>query len=250
MDFRVIIPARYASTRLPGKMLLDIAGKPMIQHVYERSLQSGAESVVIATDDERIQKAAEGFGATVVMTDPGHISGTERVAEAVQALECEDDEIIINVQGDEALVPPESIAEVAADLAAHENVKCASICSKIIDPADLFNPSVVKVVLSKRGFAMYFSRAPIPFDREHFDMTTQTAVVSDHHYRHAGLYAYRAGFLNQIIEWENCPCESLESLEQLRILWNGGRMHMRVTQQDIPGGVDTQEDLDAVCAVY
>ncbi len=245
MEFRVIIPARFESTRLPGKALLDIAGKPMIQHVYERAQESGAESVVIATDSDEIAEVAERFGARVCMTLPEHQSGTERLSEAVEALEYEDDDIIVNVQGDEPLIDPALINQVARDLSEHETAKVASICQPIHDKTDLLNPSIVKVVLNRRSFAMYFSRLPIPWQLGLQD-NTRKIDLSENYFRHVGLYAYRVSMLKDYVNWTESPYEALESLEQLRVLWNGHKIHMSVAEKALMLGVDTQEDLDKV----
>ncbi len=256
MEFHVIIPVRYASTRLPGKVLLDIAGKPMLQHVYERSIQSGAESVIIATDDDRIREAAESFGAKVCMTDESHQSGTERIAEAVAALELESHEIVVGVQGDEPLLPPEVISQLAKDLAEHDNVKVASVCEPIKEVEELFNPHSTKVVLTRRGYAMYFSRAPIPWERDNFgdaifdNGNSAVEQLKANHFRHVGLYAYRAGFLGEYINWEPSPNEPVECLEQLRIIWNGKKIHMMVTDKHVPAGVDTESDLARVREMF
>lgn len=250
MDFRVIIPVRYESVRLPGKPLLDIAGKPMIQHVYERAVQSGAESVVIATDNKQIREVAEDFGALVCMTSPEHRSGTERLSEAVVALGCDDEDVIVNVQGDEPLIPPTAIRQVAQNLLYHDNIKVATLCEPITCPEDLFDPHVVKVVVNRRGYALYFSRAPIPWDRAHFPLQKKHQTLNGEYLRHVGLYAYRAGFLHEYLELESCPLETLESLEQLRVLWHGGRIHVAVAKEKIPAGVDTEEDLTRVRAAF
>lgn len=245
-EFRVIIPARYASTRLPGKVLLDIRGKSMLQHVYERALESGAESVTVATDDERIQHAAEKFGAKVYITSSTHTTGTDRLAEAVESLELEDDEIVVNVQADEPMIPPAVINQVANDLAEHDNIKVATLCEPIVDVEYLFDTNIVKVVFNRRGYAMYFSRAPIPWDRDNFSDREKIDVEKLMHFRHIGIYAYRAGFLKSYLEWVNCPLENLEKLEQLRVLWNGGRIHVAISQHKVPVGVNTPEDLQRV----
>jgi len=245
MDFRVVIPARYDSSRLPGKVLLDIAGKPMIQHVYERSVDSGAETVVIATDDKRVADAAEKFGAQVCMTASEHQSGTERLSEVAIGLEYDHDDIIVCVQGDEPLIPAHIIRKVAEDLREFGNVKVSSVCVPIKNPDDLFDPNIVKVVLNKRNFAMLFSRAPIPWQRDTFSDKTQIKL-SGLHYRHVGIYAYRAGFLEEYVNWPVSDLEECESLEQLRVLFQGGRIHMLVTKTAAPIGVDTQEDLEKV----
>ena len=245
MDFRVIIPARYDSSRLPGKVLRDIAGRPMLQHVYDKAVDSGAESVVIATDDERIADVAEGFGALVSMTSSDHQSGTERLCEAVQALEYDPDEIIIGLQADEPLIPIPMIHQLVEDLVEHDNIKVASLCIPINDIDALFDPNVVKVILSRRHFAMYFSRAPIPWDRSTFD-SKEKIKLDGQHFRHVGMYGYRVSFLLDYINWSGCPLESIELLEQLKILWNGGRIHMNITKTNAPSGVDTEEHLEYV----
>lgn len=246
MEFRVIIPARYASHRLPGKMLLDIAGKPMIQHVYERAVESGAESVVIATDDERIAKVAEEFGAPVCMTSPEHESGTERLAEAVVAMGYLEDEIIVNVQGDVPLIPPALISQVAEDLDKFDNARIATLFEPIKTIEDLFDPNKVKVVMNKRGYALYFSRAPIAWDRDHFKIPPDKKQTLTEHFRHIGLYAYRVGFIQECTEWESSPLEKMEQLEQLRVLWNGGRIHLTPAKKAVPNDVNTEEDLQRV----
>lgn len=244
MEFRVVIPARFDSTRLPGKVLINMGGKTMLQHVYERAIESGADSVVIATDSEKVTKAAQGFGAKVCMTSAEHISGTDRVAEAVLALDYAPDEIIVNVQADQPLIPAQAIRQVAEDLEKHDNVKISSLCERITDGTELFNSSVVKVVLNWRNYAMYFSRAPIPWDVEKFK--DQTGTPNEFHYKHIGLYAYRVSFLQEYIEWPPCPLEKVESLEQLRVLWNGIRLHMAISKEKIPMEVNTKADLDKV----
>lgn len=247
MEFRVIIPARYASTRLPGKMLADIGGKPMLQHTYERALESGAESVAIATDDDRIRKVAEEFGATVCMTSPDHNSGTERLAEAVVALGYLEDEVIVNLQGDEPLVPPAVIRQVAEDLVKFENARVATLYEPIKTLEELFNPNNVKVIMNKRGYALYFSRAPIAWDREHFQIPpAKSQKLKTLHFRHVGIYAYRAGFLQEYMEWGSSQLEEMERLEQLRVLWNGGRVHLTEAKESVPSDINTPEDLEAV----
>lgn len=248
MEFHVIIPARYESKRLPKKVLLDIAGKPMLQHVYDNSVASGAESVVIATDDERVAETAEKFGAKVCMTSSEHQSGTERLSEAVDALDYDEDEIVVCVQGDEPLLPANMIRALAEDLDNHDNVKVTSICEPIKNSAELFDPNAVKVVLNRRNYAMYFSRAPIPWEIDTFD-DKKSVQISGNHFRHVGIYAYRADFLKDYMEWSTSPLESMESLEQLRILWNGGRIHMMISSKEIPRGVDTEGDLERVRAL-
>lgn len=245
MEFRVIIPVRYDSSRLPGKALADIAGKPMIQHVYECAVKSGAKDVVIATDDKQISKVAENFGAMVCMTSFDHQSGTERIAEAVVALGLEDDEIVICLQSDEPLITPEAIRKLAEDLEEHDNVKAASLCTPITDIDELFNPNTTKVVLNRRNYALYFSHAPIPWDHSTFN-NKDSIKLNGSHFRHVGIYAYRVGFLEEYLSWDSCSAEKLEALEQLRILWHGGRIHMVVTKEKCLPGVNTEEDLQRV----
>ena len=248
-EFRVIIPARYNSTRLPGKVLIDIAGKPMIQHVYERALQSGAISVVIATDDKRIAKVATAFGAAICMTSPNHESGTSRIAEAVVKLGYDDADIIVNIQGDEPLIPPKPIHQVAANLATHDNVKSATICEPIHSAQELLDPHIVKVAMNRRSHALYFSRAPIPWERGSFPPNPGQSLTGLH-YRHRGIYAYRAEFLLDYTEWETPALERLEGLEQLRILWYGGRIHVSVSKEKIPPDVNTKEDLEQMRKMF
>jgi 3-deoxy-manno-octulosonate cytidylyltransferase (CMP-KDO synthetase) len=240
LDFRVIIPARYASTRLPGKPLLPIAGRPMLQHVYERALACGASTVVIATDDERIRDAAAGFDATVCMTAPEHASGTERLGEVVDRLGWDDDTLVVNVQGDEPLIAPALIRQVATGLAENADAAVATLAWPLDDMADMQDPNVVKVVLDRAGCALYFSRAPIPFTRE------ENAAVAAGGLRHIGLYAYRAGFLARYAQLPVSPIEQAEKLEQLRVLWNGLKIHVSIAAE-MPGpGVDTAADLERV----
>lgn len=245
-DFRVVIPIRYASSRLPGKALVDICGKPMLQHVYERAIESGAENVIIATDDEKIRKAAEGFGATVCMTSPEHVSGTDRIAEAVVAMGYDDDDIVVNLQGDEPLIPPVVIHQVAQNLAKFENARVATLYEPIQTAEELFNPNNVKVVMGKRGYALYFSRAPIAWERDNFPLEDPKAKLQGEHFRHVGLYAYRVKFLQEYTEWEPSPLEDMERLEQLRVLWNGGRVHVAKAKEAVPADVNTDEDLEKV----
>jgi 3-deoxy-manno-octulosonate cytidylyltransferase (CMP-KDO synthetase) len=246
MDFHIVIPARYESSRLHGKVLADIAGKSMLQHVYERAKDSGAASVVIATDHNEVAKVAESFGATVCMTSSTHASGTERIAEAVEALELDDDDIVICLQADEPLITPKIIKGIAEDLEAMNNIKVASCCEPIKEIADLYDRSVVKVILNKRHHAMYFSRATVPWDREQFGHDGNAQKVSNVHYRHVGLYGYRVGFLKTYVDWAPCALEKIEMLEQLRILFHGVRIHMRVLEKSVPRGVDTEDDLKRV----
>lgn len=246
MGFQVVIPARFLSSRLPGKPLRTLAGKPMIQHVYERALQSRAERVVVATDDDRIRDVAESFGATVCMTAMTHHSGTDRIAEVVSACGYRDDDIVVNVQGDEPLIPPSLIDQVAATLQAHPDADVATLCRRIEHAADLFDPHVVKVVMDRDGYALYFSRAAIPWDRDAFAVTMEALPKRSEHYRHIGLYAYHAGFLRNYTTLSQCGIEKMEALEQLRVLWNGGRIQVAIASEEPGRGVDTEEDLRRV----
>lgn len=245
MEFHVIIPARYQSSRMAGKVLVDIKGKPLLQYVYERAVDSGAESVTIATDHEEVAKAAEKFGAQVCMTDEKHQSGTERIAEAVAAMEFDEEEIIVGLQVDHPLIPAEAIRQVATDLDTHDNVRVVSLCEPITVAEQLFNPNIVKVVLNRRGYAMLFTRAAVPWEFKSF-ADPKNISLHGHHFRHIGLYAYRAKFLPEYIEWPESPLEELESLEQLRILWNGGRIHMSISEKVLPPSVHTKEDIQRI----
>ena len=245
MMFCVVIPARYASSRLPGKPLLDIAGKPMIQHVYERAVQSGATEVVIATDDERIRQVAADFGAMVCMTAAHHPTGTDRLAEVARLRGYTSQHIIVNLQGDEPLMPPALIRQVAANLQSHPQASAATLCERITSSTELFDPHLVKVVMDRQGYALYFSRAPIPWDRDAFGQEPGTPALParSEHYRHIGLYAYRAEFLQDYVQWPPCIIEQTESLEQLRILWNGHTLHVAEALENPGIGVDTPDDL-------
>ncbi|MBD3633921.1 MAG: 3-deoxy-manno-octulosonate cytidylyltransferase [Methylophaga sp.] len=245
MSFKIVIPARYASSRLPGKPLLDIAGKPMIQHVYERACESDADTVIIATDDQRIADAATRFGADVCMTADHHRSGTDRLAEVAQNRGFADEDIVINVQGDEPCLPALLINQVAADLAQHPQADMASLFSRIKQEKQVFDPNVVKVVMDGNGYALYFSRAPIPWMRDHFN-TDSTLPPELPHYRHIGLYGYRAAFLKHYSELTPCLLETEESLEQLRALFHGKKIHMTEALISAGHGVDTEADLLAV----
>ncbi|MCG7497113.1 3-deoxy-manno-octulosonate cytidylyltransferase [Vibrio sp. Of7-15] len=246
MSFTVIIPARYQSSRLPAKPLADICGKPMIQWVYEQASKAGAEQVIIATDDERIQKVVEGFGGLVCMTSPDHDSGTERLAEVIEKFDIADDQIVVNVQGDEPLIPPSIIRQVADNLAS-VSAPMATLAIEIEDEQEVFNPNAVKVVTDKDGFALYFSRATIPWDRDSF--ATKPAEIKQSLLRHIGIYAYRAGFINTYINWQPSALEKIECLEQLRVLWYGEKIHVAVAHEAPAAGVDTPEDLETVRAI-
>jgi 3-deoxy-manno-octulosonate cytidylyltransferase (CMP-KDO synthetase) len=241
MSFTIVIPARFASTRLPGKPLLPVAGKPMIQHVWERARCAGAGRVLIATDDARIEEACLAFGAEVMMTDAAHKSGTDRLAEVARRLRLTSEEIVVNVQGDEPLIPPPVIEQVAHNLARHDTASIATLCEGIRDEEQLIDPNAVKVVRDREGFALYFSRAPIPYPRDRGLSSTQPLEAG--WWRHLGIYGYRAGFLARFSTWEPAALERCESLEQLRALYQGERIHVDVACAAVPGGVDTPEDL-------
>ena len=250
MPFSVIIPARYASTRLPGKPLADIAGKPMIVRVAERAQRAGAERVVVATDDERIRAAAETHGVAACLTRADHPTGTDRLAEAARLLGLADDAIVVNVQGDEPLLAPSLIRAVAELLAAHPDAAIATACHPIADPAEAFNPNVVKVVLDANRYALYFSRATIPWARDEFAGRRDVIPAGLPLYRHYGLYAYRVGFLRLYPTLSPAPIERFEALEQLRALWHGHRIVVEITGGTPAPGVDTEDDLAQVRALY
>lgn len=250
MGFSVVIPARYASTRFPGKPLADIAGKPMIQHVYERSLLSDADKVIIATDDERIADVARGFGAEICMTRNDHPSGTDRLQEVVQQLGLYADDIVVNVQGDEPLIPPRVINQVAHNLMAEPEAGIATLSEPIEDVESVLNPNVVKVVADTRGMALYFSRAPIPWPRDAFAKNQDVMPDGYSWQRHIGIYAYRVKMLNDFVRWEPAPIEETECLEQLRAMWNGAKIHVAQADELPPAGVDTPEDLERIRTLF
>lgn len=247
-DFHVIIPARYGSTRLAAKALADISGKPMVQHTWERAIKSGALSVTIATDDERIKQCATCFGANVCMTRQDHQSGSSRLAEATNLLNFQSDEIVINVQGDEPFIPPVIISQVASALAAQKLADMATLASEISEVEEVFNPSVCKVVLDKNNFALYFSRAPIAWERDNFSIANNNFLSSTlkfPHYKHIGIYAYRVAFLQSYAAATPSYLETCETLEQLRILWHGGKIYVGFAKETSPVSVDTAKDLAA-----
>lgn len=244
--YTVVIPARYASTRLPGKPLQDIAGKPMVRHVWEQACKSGARRVVIATDDVRIVEACAGFGAEVLLTRVEHDSGTDRLAEVAKKLGLATDEIVVNVQGDEPLIPPLVIDQVAENLALHPEASIATLAEPLIDAQSLFNPNVVKVLADINGLALTFSRAPLPWARDEFAQDLALLPAAVPYRRHIGIYAYRAGFLADFVAWGPCWLERTECLEQLRALWHGKRIHVADALEAPPAGVDTLEDLNRV----
>jgi len=258
MDFHVVIPARFASTRLPGKPLLPIAGKPMVVRVAEQAAKSGAQQIWIATDHQPIIAAAHEHGFKACLTHAHHASGTDRIAEVVEQHNWSDDTIVVNVQGDEPLIPPALIRAVAQHLHDHPECAIATACHPIHDEAAMRNPNIVKVVLDKDGNALYFSRAPIPYPREIFnvplpnplsigkevgrgELLPKNLVVL----RHIGIYAYRAGFLRAFRQLAPAAIEQVEALEQLRALWHGYKIGVTVTADAPPCGVDTEADLHA-----
>ncbi len=245
MSFSVIIPARYQSERLPGKPLLDIAGKPMIQHVYQRAIESDADQVVVATDDERIRQAVERFGGSCCMTSPDHPSGTDRLEEVSRLLGLQPEQVVVNVQGDEPLIPPAVINQVARNLV-HNQAEIATLCEPITAKEDLFDPNIVKVVMTESGKALYFSRAPIPWGRDTFATLGETLPDNCGYYRHLGLYAYQVKVLHEFVRWKPSPLEITEKLEQLRALWHGLNIHVAVAAETLPPGVDTPKDLERV----
>jgi len=248
MSFKVVIPARYGSSRFPGKPLTRIAGEPMIRHVWQRAVESGAESVIVATDDHSIRTHCEQFGARVCMTSPSATSGTDRVAEVVSQLGWTDEDVIVNLQGDEPLMPLSAIRDVADQLLNEASADVGTLCWPIESTEELMDPNVVKVVMARSGSALYFSRAPIPWDRDHpagRDVSAEGQMPRAV-YRHIGLYAYRAGVLARLAKEPPCELEEIESLEQLRALWIGLRIQV-AQAAEMPGpGVDVPEDVERV----
>ncbi|MEI7839291.1 MAG: 3-deoxy-manno-octulosonate cytidylyltransferase [Methylococcaceae bacterium] len=245
--FKVVIPARFGSTRLHGKPLLLIAGKPMIAHVCERAKEANAEEIIVATDDERILNAVLALGFQAVLTRENHESGTERIAEVAEKFGWSNDTIIVNLQGDEPLLPADYIRQVAHALANQTQAGIATLAANIHEADEIFNPNAVKVVLDKNGYALYFSRAPIPWHREEFKQSSPTPFQKGGlFFRHIGLYAYTAGFLKKYCAWEASPLEQIEALEQLRILWHGEKILVQIVDKAPPAGVDTLEDLQRV----
>jgi 3-deoxy-manno-octulosonate cytidylyltransferase (CMP-KDO synthetase) len=248
--YKIVIPARYGSSRLPGKPLRLIAGRPLLLHVLDRARESQAEQVVVATDDERIGQLAEAAGAEVCMTSARHSSGTERLAEVAQRHAWPDDTVIVNLQGDEPAMPAALLEQVAQDMVLHSEAVMTTLASPLRERAELFNPHLVKLVTDHFGYALYFSRAPIPWHRDEF-VTESSGLPPDTPFqRHIGLYAYRAGFLRRYLSWPPSPLEQAESLEQLRVLWHGGRIHVSTTAVPPGQGVDTEEDLSRVEAAW
>ncbi len=244
MKFKVAIPARYGSQRLPGKPLRPLVGRPLLHHVYEHAVASGAQEVIIATDDERIKNVAEGFGARVCMTSYEHTSGSDRLAEAGGSLGWEDDTVLVNLQGDEPMMPAVNIRQVAENLYRYSEASIATLCLPILSLEDFNNPNIVKVVRNRRDFALYFSRAPIPVRRS--DIADPEPMMLQNCFRHIGLYAYRMGYLKSFAKTPPCQLETVERLEQLRALWYGHPIHVAEAEQAPGPGVDTAEDLAEV----
>lgn len=246
MGFYVIIPARYASSRLPGKPLIELAGKSMIAHVYEKAQASGAKAVYIATDDERIMSHAVTFTENVIMTSAEHTCGTDRIAEAMEKLSLGDNDIIVNLQGDEPLMPAANIAQVAGLLETRDDVNMSTLCTRIHSADEIHDPHVVKTIFDSKGCAMYFSRATIPYDRDAFLAGSREPAAGHEYYRHLGIYAYRCGFLKTYVAWPKCLIEEREALEQLRVLWHGEKICLAEAEVEPGPGVDTESDLKTV----
>lgn len=247
MSFRIVIPARFASTRLPGKPLRDICGKPMIVRVIEQAKKSNAEEVIVATDSQEIADALSGIDVRICMTHEHHQSGTERLSEVIDQLGYDDDQILINLQGDEPMMPPVCLNQVAKALEDDNKVKMATLCTPLTDIEELFDPHAVKVVRDINDFALYFTRAAVPWSRDCFNETPRTMPTTQEYQRHIGLYGYRAGFIKQYLKWQSSDIEKTESLEQLRVLYYGEKIKV-ITAEIPPGpGVDTIEDLNRVC---
>lgn len=240
-EFIVVIPARYQSTRLPGKPLLDIAGKPMLLHVVERARASAASAVYVATDDERIADVCAAADVPVCMTNANHSTGTDRIEEVTRLLKLDSNTIVVNVQGDEPLIPPAVINQVASNLASRQDAGICTLFSSVHSEAEFYNPNAVKLVTDTQGMVLYFSRAPIPFPRDGFSPATLAQAR-----RHIGLYAYRVAVLQQFVSWPLSQLEEQEKLEQLRAMSNGIGIHAELSCAAIPAGVDTAEDLAAV----
>ncbi|MBB1074206.1 3-deoxy-manno-octulosonate cytidylyltransferase [Rhodoferax sp. 4810] len=250
-SFIVVIPARFGATRLPGKPLIYISGRPMIQHVWERACRSHAQHIIIATDDMRIATACRAFGAEVAMTSKHHRSGTDRIAEVSDQYGWADDTLIVNLQGDEPCIAPSLLDQVAAILAEHSEVNMATLCYPLANTQQLFDRNVVKVVINAHGQALYFSRAPIPWQRDAFHSFDQSSLpsqlpINTEFLRHIGLYAYRAGFLRRYVKWPPVALEQAEALEQLRVLYYGERIQVAMAIEQPGRGVDTPQDLIAV----
>jgi 3-deoxy-manno-octulosonate cytidylyltransferase (CMP-KDO synthetase) len=239
-DYKIVIPARYASSRLPGKPLLEVGGKALLQHVCDSVAEAGASEIIVATDDQRIANAAKAWGSDVAMTDPKHLSGTDRVAEVARQRGWSDGTIVVNVQGDEPLMPVAAVTQLAANMAKYPDAAMATLGAPLHSPDEIANPNAVKLVRDRNGFALYFSRAPIPWNRERGGGDSERAL------RHIGIYAYRVSALEAITNTPPCELELIECLEQLRVLDLGLKIHADIAAE-LPGpGVDTPEDLKLV----
>lgn len=247
MSFSIVIPARFSSTRLNGKLLRDICGKPMITRVIEQAQKSHAEEIIVATDSKEVANAISELDVRICMTRDDHQSGTERLSEVITQLNFDDDKILINLQGDEPLMPPICLNQIGDELEKDNNIKMATLCSPLSDIEELFDPHVVKVVRDINDFALYFTRAAVPWSRDCFNERPREMPKHQDYQRHIGLYGYRAGFIKQYLEWQSSDIEKTESLEQLRVLYYGERIKV-ITSAKPPGpGVDTLEDLNRVC---
>lgn len=241
--FKIVIPARYGSSRLPGKPLLPIAGKPMVRHVCDRAREAGADEVVVATDHEEIAACVEDYGLCALMTRKEHRNGAERIAEVCERRGWSDSEIVVNLQGDEPLVPAAMVRGLAGALEDCVTAQVATLATRIVRPEELFDPNAVKVVVDHVGHALYFSRAAIPWDRDRFTASEKPRSLAERYLRHIGIYAYSVGFLNRYKNWRVTDLEEIEKLEQLRILWYGERILVVPVETAPPAGVDTGDDL-------
>ena len=240
-NFSIIIPARYGSTRLPGKPLLLINNKPLIQHVFETASATEAKQIIVATDDDSICEKVISFNGKAILTSPEHKSGTDRIAEVVEKLSLDDHEIIINLQGDEFGLSPSLINQLALNLSENTDFDVATLCERIDNMDEYTDPNVVKVVFNTKNKAIYFSRSPIPTDR--------AGGLPEEAYKHIGIYAYRVGYLKKITKFDRCKLEISEQLEQLRILYNDGKIHLSVVENANNIGIDTKEDLELACSI-
>lgn len=245
-NYNIVIPARYASSRLPGKPLQDIHGKPMIQWVYERCQQSQADQIVVATDSEQVVQACHDFGATVCMTRVDHPSGTDRIEEVCQIFQWPEESVVVNVQGDEPLIPPAIIDQVAENLINHPEAQMSTLSEAIHEESVLFDPNAVKVVTDIHGMALYFSRATIPWFRDGFSEQPRQQPKQFVYQRHIGIYGYRVSLLRRFVTWPPAPIEQVECLEQLRALYQGMKIHVEEVAEPPFAGVDTPADLEKV----
>jgi len=238
----IIIPVRYDSSRLPGKALLDLCGKPMVQRVYESACKTKIKNIIVATDNEKVAACVNSFGGEVCMTSTQHRSGTERIAEAIDTLGLADHDVVINMQGDECFVPAEVIHQLLDDFE-QETMQVSTLCEPIKMIDEIFDPNVVKIVMDQQGFALYFSRAPVPWDRATFDKNPD--ISADYiAYRHIGIYGYRAGLIRRYVQLTPSPLEKIEFLEQLRLLWHGEKIHVLQASKPTGIGIDTPTDLE------